>query len=76
MSGSNQWCATVLLLSQSALFSPKIYGSQSMSSPECLRQSCSTVIATMNKMATAMQEGEYDAEKPQARVFVYITLLA
>uniref|UniRef100_A0A671WS18 Dynactin subunit 1 n=1 Tax=Sparus aurata TaxID=8175 RepID=A0A671WS18_SPAAU len=32
---------------------------------ECLRQSCSIVIATMNKMATAMQEGEYDSEKPQ-----------
>uniref|UniRef100_A0A8D3A757 Dynactin subunit 1 n=1 Tax=Scophthalmus maximus TaxID=52904 RepID=A0A8D3A757_SCOMX len=31
----------------------------------CLRQSCGMVIATMNKMATAMQEGEYDSEKPQ-----------
>uniref|UniRef100_A0A8C1TT45 Dynactin subunit 1 n=1 Tax=Cyprinus carpio TaxID=7962 RepID=A0A8C1TT45_CYPCA len=31
----------------------------------CLRQSCGVVIATMNKMATAMQEGEYDSERPQ-----------
>lgn len=30
-----------------------------------MRQSCSTVVATMNKMATAMQEGEYDSEKLQ-----------
>ncbi|KAM9355335.1 dynactin subunit 1 isoform 1-T1 [Pholidichthys leucotaenia] len=43
----------------------QIYGSQGASPYECLRQSCSTVIATMNKMATAMQEGEYDSEKPQ-----------
>ncbi|XP_053198984.1 dynactin subunit 1-like isoform X3 [Scomber japonicus] len=34
---------------------------------ECLRQSCASVITTMNKMATAMQEGEYDAEKPQGK---------
>lgn len=26
------------------------------------------VIATMNKMATAMQEGEYDSERPQRKV--------
>lgn len=26
----------------------------------------------MNKMATAMQEGEYDAEKPQGKVFVWL----
>ncbi|XP_061565384.1 dynactin subunit 1-like isoform X1 [Cololabis saira] len=45
----------------------QIYGSHSVSGPEFLRQSCTTVIATMNKMATAMQEGEYDAEKPQAK---------
>nr|XP_046268656.1 dynactin subunit 1 isoform X9 [Scatophagus argus] len=43
----------------------QIYGSQGANLYECLRQSCSIVIATMNKMATAMQEGEYDAEKPQ-----------
>ncbi|KAL2099259.1 hypothetical protein ACEWY4_005739 [Coilia grayii] len=43
----------------------QIYGSQGVNPHECLRQSCSVVIATMNKMATAMQEGEYDAEKPQ-----------
>ncbi|XP_036372802.1 dynactin subunit 1 isoform X3 [Megalops cyprinoides] len=45
----------------------QIYGTQGINPYECLRQSCSIVIATMNKMATAMQEGEYDAEKPQSR---------
>ncbi|XP_068443495.1 dynactin subunit 1-like isoform X2 [Clinocottus analis] len=44
----------------------QVYGSQGLNGPECLRQSCSSIIATMNKMATAMQEGEYDADKPQA----------
>ncbi|XP_062413447.1 dynactin subunit 1 isoform X1 [Pungitius pungitius] len=43
----------------------QIYGSQGANPYECLRQSCSMVIATMNKMATAMQEGEYDSERPQ-----------
>uniref|UniRef100_A0A3Q3XRG0 Dynein associated protein domain-containing protein n=1 Tax=Mola mola TaxID=94237 RepID=A0A3Q3XRG0_MOLML len=43
----------------------QIYGSQGANPYECLRQSCGVVIATMNKMATAMQEGEYDSEKPQ-----------
>ncbi|TNM95998.1 hypothetical protein fugu_017081 [Takifugu bimaculatus] len=43
----------------------QIYGSQGANPYDCLRQSCSIVIATMNKMATAMQEGEYDSEKPQ-----------
>uniref|UniRef100_A0A8C1FH46 Dynactin subunit 1 n=1 Tax=Cyprinus carpio carpio TaxID=630221 RepID=A0A8C1FH46_CYPCA len=37
---------------------------QGINPQECLRQSCSVVIATMNKMATAMQEGEYDSERP------------
>ncbi|TSK42167.1 Dynactin subunit 1 [Bagarius yarrelli] len=46
-------------------FGPQIYGSQGINVYECLRQSCSIVVATMNKMATAMQEGEYDSEKPQ-----------
>lgn len=46
----------------------QIYGSQGANPYDCLRQSCSVVIATMNKMATAMQEGEYDAEKPQNKV--------
>ena len=52
-------------------FSPstKMYGAHGT---ECLRQSCASVIATMNKMATAMQEGEYDAEKPQGKVFACI----
>ncbi|XP_043111416.1 dynactin subunit 1 isoform X2 [Puntigrus tetrazona] len=43
----------------------QIYVSQGINPQECLRQSCSVVIATMNKMATAMQEGEYDSERPQ-----------
>ncbi|KTG02138.1 hypothetical protein cypCar_00031361 [Cyprinus carpio] len=43
----------------------QIYGSQGINPQECLRQSCGVVIATMNKMATAMQEGEYDSERPQ-----------
>lgn len=48
--------------------SRQVYGSQGASAYECLRQSCNIVIATMNKMATAMQEGEYDSEKPQMKV--------
>uniref|UniRef100_A0A3B4AA81 Dynactin subunit 1 n=1 Tax=Periophthalmus magnuspinnatus TaxID=409849 RepID=A0A3B4AA81_9GOBI len=43
----------------------QVYGAQGANPHEYLRQSCGTVIATMNKMATAMQEGEYDSEKPQ-----------
>uniref|UniRef100_A0A8D0AE08 Dynactin subunit 1 n=1 Tax=Sander lucioperca TaxID=283035 RepID=A0A8D0AE08_SANLU len=46
----------------------QVYGSQGLNGPESLRQSCTSVIATMNKMATAMQEGEYDADKPQGKV--------
>uniref|UniRef100_A0A8C3D5H7 Dynactin subunit 1 n=1 Tax=Corvus moneduloides TaxID=1196302 RepID=A0A8C3D5H7_CORMO len=45
--------------------SEQIYGSQGINPYECLRQSCSILMATMNKMATAMQEGEYDADRPQ-----------
>ncbi|XP_035813538.1 dynactin subunit 1 isoform X3 [Amphiprion ocellaris] len=45
----------------------QIYGTHGVNGPELLRQSCSSVIATMNKMATAMQEGEYDADKPQGK---------
>ncbi|XP_069015328.1 dynactin subunit 1-like isoform X2 [Embiotoca jacksoni] len=45
----------------------QVYGSHGVNGPEFLRQSCSSVITTMNKMATAMQEGEYDAEKPQRK---------
>ncbi|MGH0129887.1 UNVERIFIED_CONTAM: hypothetical protein FKN15_053591 [Acipenser sinensis] len=45
----------------------QIYGAQGVSPYDCLRQSCSIVIATMNKMATAMQEGEYDADRSQNR---------
>uniref|UniRef100_UPI0037E70690 dynactin subunit 1-like isoform X3 n=1 Tax=Semicossyphus pulcher TaxID=241346 RepID=UPI0037E70690 len=45
----------------------QVYGSHGVNGPDCLRQSCSSVIATMNKMATAMQEGEYDADRPQGK---------
>ncbi|XP_053560342.1 dynactin subunit 1 isoform X2 [Bombina bombina] len=45
----------------------QIYSSQGINPYECLRQSCNILIATMNKMATAMQEGEYDSEKPQSK---------
>ncbi|XP_067837142.1 dynactin subunit 1-like, partial [Heptranchias perlo] len=45
----------------------QVYGAQATTPYECLRQSCTVVIATMNKMATAMQEGEYDSEKPLVR---------
>ncbi|XP_042615266.1 dynactin subunit 1a isoform X7 [Cyprinus carpio] len=43
----------------------QVYGSHGLNAYECLRQSCAALIASMNKMATAMQEGEYDAERPQ-----------
>ncbi|XP_030018057.1 dynactin subunit 1-like isoform X4 [Sphaeramia orbicularis] len=45
----------------------QVYGAHGLNPAECLRQSCSSVITTMNKMATAMQEGEYDADKPQGK---------
>ncbi|XP_053716592.1 dynactin subunit 1-like isoform X3 [Synchiropus splendidus] len=45
----------------------QVYGAHGLNALESLRQSCSSVIATMNKMATAMQEGEYDADKPQGK---------
>ncbi|XP_032353758.1 dynactin subunit 1-like isoform X3 [Camelus ferus] len=45
----------------------QIYGAPSSSPHECLRQSCSILISTMNKVATAMQEGEYDAERPPSK---------
>ncbi|XP_064200293.1 dynactin subunit 1-like isoform X2 [Anguilla rostrata] len=41
----------------------QVYSSADVSPLECLRQSCRTVTATMSKMAAAMQEGEYDAER-------------
>ncbi|XP_057711854.1 dynactin subunit 1a isoform X4 [Corythoichthys intestinalis] len=45
----------------------QVYGVHGLNGTECLRQSCSSIVATMNKMATAMQEGEYDADKPQGK---------
>uniref|UniRef100_A0A8C4PXL9 Dynactin subunit 1 n=1 Tax=Eptatretus burgeri TaxID=7764 RepID=A0A8C4PXL9_EPTBU len=46
----------------------QIYAIQNMQSYDCLRQSCNVVMSTMNKLVTAMQEGEFDAEKPQKKV--------
>ena len=57
------------VLTDSTPFS-QMYG---QSGPDCLRQSCSSIITSMNKMATAMQEGEYDADKPQGKVCVRST---
>ncbi|XP_041710380.1 dynactin subunit 1 isoform X4 [Coregonus clupeaformis] len=54
----------------------QIYGIQGANPYECLRQSCCIVIATMNKMATAMQEGEYDAERPQIMTLPPVELRA
>ncbi|XP_061768464.1 dynactin subunit 1-like isoform X4 [Nerophis ophidion] len=45
----------------------QVYGAHGLNGPDCLRQSCCAIIATMNKTATAMQEGEYDADKPQGK---------
>ncbi|XP_006872473.1 PREDICTED: dynactin subunit 1 isoform X4 [Chrysochloris asiatica] len=45
----------------------QIYGTPSSSPYDCLRQSCNILISTMNKLATAMQEGEYDAERPPSK---------
>ncbi|XP_054845711.1 dynactin subunit 1 isoform X2 [Eublepharis macularius] len=56
--------------------SEQIYGVQSINPNECLRQSCSILIATMNKMATAMQEGEYDADRPQSKLAPPVELRA
>lgn len=56
--------------------SEQIYGVQGISPYECLRQSCNILIATMNKMATAMQEGEYDADKPQTKPLPPVELRA
>uniref|UniRef100_A0ACB8E973 Dynactin subunit 1 n=1 Tax=Sphaerodactylus townsendi TaxID=933632 RepID=A0ACB8E973_9SAUR len=56
--------------------SEQIYGGQGINPYECLRQSCSILIATMNKMATAMQEGEYDADRPQSRPLPPVELRA
>ncbi|KAJ3613819.1 hypothetical protein NHX12_020065 [Muraenolepis orangiensis] len=54
----------------------QIYGPQGGGPYAYLRQSCGFVIATMNKMATAMQEGEYDSEKPQSQVAPPVELRA
>uniref|UniRef100_A0A673YCU1 Dynactin subunit 1 n=1 Tax=Salmo trutta TaxID=8032 RepID=A0A673YCU1_SALTR len=53
-----------------------IYGTQGSNPYGCLRQSCCIVIATMNKMATAMQEGEYDADRPQIMTLPPVELRA
>ncbi|XP_034432648.1 dynactin subunit 1 isoform X11 [Hippoglossus hippoglossus] len=63
--GEQEGLASVKLEDVAFKAGEQIYGSQGANPYEYLRQSCGMVIATMNKMATAMQEGEYDSEKPQ-----------
>ncbi|XP_027130439.1 dynactin subunit 1 isoform X8 [Larimichthys crocea] len=63
--GEQEGLAAVKLEDVAFKAGEQIYGSQGADPYEYLRQSCSIVIATMNKMATAMQEGEYDSERPQ-----------
>ncbi|CAH2299227.1 dynactin subunit 1 isoform X4 [Pelobates cultripes] len=65
--GENEGLQALKLEDVAFKASEQIYGSQGSNPYECLRQSCNILIATMNKMATAMQEGEYDAEKPQSK---------
>ncbi|XP_061890445.1 dynactin subunit 1-like isoform X2 [Entelurus aequoreus] len=62
--GEQEGLAAVKLEDVAFKAGEQIYGSPGANAYECLRQSCCVVIATMNKMATAMQEGEYDSEKP------------
>ncbi|XP_028250752.1 dynactin subunit 1 isoform X3 [Parambassis ranga] len=65
--GEQEGLAAVKLEDVAFKAGEQIYGSQGANPYEYLRQSCSIVIATMNKMATAMQEGEYDSDKPQIK---------
>uniref|UniRef100_A0A4W4GKG1 Dynactin subunit 1 n=1 Tax=Electrophorus electricus TaxID=8005 RepID=A0A4W4GKG1_ELEEL len=66
--GEHEGLPTLKLEDMAFKAAEQIYVSQGINPYECLRQSCSIVIATMNKMATAMQEGEYDSEKPLSGV--------
>uniref|UniRef100_UPI00358E1BB4 dynactin subunit 1 isoform X1 n=2 Tax=Myxine glutinosa TaxID=7769 RepID=UPI00358E1BB4 len=54
----------------------QIYAIQNMQPYDCLNQSCNVVISTMNKLVTAMQEGEFDAEKPQRKVMPPVEIRA
>ncbi|KAK1894532.1 Dynactin subunit 1, partial [Dissostichus eleginoides] len=63
--GEQEGLAAVKLEDVAFKVGEQIYGSQGVNPYDSLRQSCGMVIATMNKMATAMQEGEYDSERPQ-----------
>ncbi|XP_063781459.1 dynactin subunit 1 isoform X3 [Pseudophryne corroboree] len=65
--GENEGLQALKLENVAFKASEQIYGSKGINPYECLRQSCSILIATMNKMATAMQEGEYDAEKAPSK---------
>nr|XP_057933496.1 dynactin subunit 1 isoform X2 [Doryrhamphus excisus] len=65
--GEQEGLAAVKLEDVAFKAGEQIYGSPGANPYECLRQSCCIVIATMNKMATAMQEGEYDSERPQTK---------
>ncbi|XP_018424016.1 PREDICTED: dynactin subunit 1 [Nanorana parkeri] len=65
--GENEGLQSLKLEDVAFKATEQIYGSQGSNPYEVLRQSCTNLIATMNKMATAMQEGEYDAERPQIK---------
>ncbi|XP_049595613.1 dynactin subunit 1 isoform X2 [Syngnathus scovelli] len=65
--GEQEGLAAVKLEDVAFKAAEQIYGRLGADPYECLRQSCCVVIATMNKMATAMQEGEYDAERPHPK---------
>lgn len=65
--GENEGLLSLKLEDLAFKAAEQIYGSQGINPHESLRQSCTILIATMNKMATAMQEGEYDADKPQIK---------
>lgn len=45
------------------LASDKVYGAEDSGPFEALRQSMGSCMASMNKVATAMQEGEYDLNR-------------
>ncbi|XP_064425259.1 dynactin subunit 1 isoform X2 [Latimeria chalumnae] len=65
--GENEGLSSLKLEDLAFKATEQIYSVKAASPYECLCYSCNIVIATMNKMATAMQEGEYDSEKPQGK---------
>uniref|UniRef100_A0AAZ3RPJ3 Dynein associated protein domain-containing protein n=1 Tax=Oncorhynchus tshawytscha TaxID=74940 RepID=A0AAZ3RPJ3_ONCTS len=74
--GEQEGLSTLKLEDVAFKAAEQIYGTQGSNPYGCLRQSCCIVIATMNKMATAMQEGEYDADRPQITTLPPVELRA